>query len=263
MFTSSPPQEHEQGDGPDLDRFRPRYKALSTSTPDQAATLPPFRSDRVTCSGSAWTALDARVQRILRAGAGRLGSAASRRPRHERGAVAPTRPDCRQYNRIGLAFGSEGRSAPPAPTTPTRYERWPGLPPHLNVRRTRDLGPGGFRTPGASVVPGPRVRLRRDRSAWLAAVLDQRDVRRWCRMGHSSRGTPLCPGLAGRQLAAGIRRPAPAQNAPSLWPGVRPSSGLRAASRERRGNPSAQGSPCPTRRRESSLLVGIRASEFG
>jgi len=39
-------------------------------------------------------------------GLGRLGSAASRRPRRERGAVAPTRSGYRRYDRMALAFGS-------------------------------------------------------------------------------------------------------------------------------------------------------------
>src|SRR5512133_1356119 len=33
--------------------------------------------------------------------------------------------------------------------------------PHPKGQKTRDLGPGGYRTPSASAVPDPRVRLRR------------------------------------------------------------------------------------------------------
>ena len=58
--------------------------------------------------------------------------------------------------------------------------------------------------------PAITDRFMRRLERCLVAVLDERELGRCCRKAHSSRGTPISyPGQAGRQLAAGIRRPRP------------------------------------------------------
>jgi hypothetical protein len=65
---------------------------------------------------------------------------------------------------------------------------------------------------------GPGLNLRSDWKRCLVAVLEQREVGRWCRKGHLSRGTPISyPGLAGRQLAAGTGGHVPAHRITALF----------------------------------------------
>jgi hypothetical protein len=53
-----------------------------------------------------------------------------------------------------------GQSAPQRQPPLTRHGRSHEALPHPNGQKTRDLGPGGYRTPSASAVPGPPLSLR-------------------------------------------------------------------------------------------------------
>ena len=52
---------------------------------------------------------------------------------------------------------SGGAVSAVVPTAPTRYERSASTLPHQNVRKTRDLGPGGYRTPSATAGSRPAL----------------------------------------------------------------------------------------------------------